>query len=153
MLMGIYEKAPLNLGKILAYKKVILIILAVIVIALLAYAILTSFQPTPIKASFSKNPVSITEGQTVLSVIVTNTTGAGAGEIFVDVRPVDIKTLTITPQRQTITMLGEGENRKLEYNVSVNKTETIYPGNYTITVKAIINQQTFEQAFTLTLVE
>ena len=151
--MGIYEKQPLNLGRVMAYKKVILLVVAVVVIAVLAYVILSSFQPTTIKTGFSKNPLAISDRETTLSVYIANTTGSDAGEVFVDVRPVDIKTLTITPARQTITLLGAEENRKLDYRVSVNQGETVYPGNYTITVKAIINQDVFEEEFILTLME
>lgn len=152
-LMGIYEKQPFNLGKLLAYKKYVLIVVVAIVILVFAYQMMAILKPTPISVSFSKNPLTISQGESVLSVFISNTTGSDAGEVFIDVRPVDIKTLTVTPPRQTVTLLGAGENRKINYYVNVNQSQTIYPGDYTITVKAIINQDVFEEEFTLTLIE
>ena len=150
--MSIYDKAPFDVGKLLAYKKHVAILIAVIVIAFLAYQIIINFQPTPIKANFSKNPISIAEGKTNLSVTITNTTAGDSGRVYVDVQPVDIKTLTVSPVRQEISLLGAGENRKLDFEVSVREGQTVYPGKYTIVVEAIINEQSFTQEFTLTLV-
>ena len=153
--MGIYEKPSLNFKQFIPFLKPLAIIFTSIIIIYLVFLIISSFQPTAISASFSKNPLKLNEDKTILSVVITNVTDKDAQGIIVEVLPIDTRSLDSEPKRQTITLLGKGENRKLDFKIIPVKAPAIklFPGNYRIIVKTTINNQDFEKEFVLTLTE
>ena len=155
--MGLYKKAWFSFSD-LDWEKLKTPILAFLVLIglIIALSLLASvLQPRALNVSLGENPLVLTEGGknfTVLTVVVTNTTGRDALNVPVVVEALDPNSILIDVDERkeiTIPILGDGESRAPTFIVRVNPSREILPGNYKIAVSTEINGKAFVEEITL----
>lgn len=138
--MGIYDRGlDFDPKKFFSSaQKFLPIIVGLIVILAVLWLLSTLLFSEPITFSFSKNPIKNSE-QSVLEVTVTNTTGATARNVVIEVFPEDKTSISVGPQSQTIPVLDQ--YRKLEF--VINPVGQTLAGNYVLNIRTEINGKKF----------
>lgn len=146
--MGLYDKGfDFNPKKfVFGAQRFLPIIAGIIAVLLVLWFLSTLLFSEPITFSFSKNPIKNSE-QSVLEVTVTNTTGATARNVVIEVFPEDKTSISVGPQTQTIAVLDQ--YRKLEF--VINPVGQTLAGNYVLNIRAEINGKKFLKQAVLTV--
>jgi hypothetical protein len=156
--MGIYEEKKFDFnvgfGQAKKYAKPIALIVVALIVLYLIYLMAVSYQANALNAHLNKNPLSLaSDADAILTVNLTNVTEADALNVKVNVYPKDVASLHVYPSTKTVSLLGKGESRKLEFVVKPVFNGEVLPGDYKINVETEINGQKFSSELVLTLVE
>src|SRR3989344_4884940 len=153
--MALYD----NEFKFHSFKKkaleILPIVIALIIIVLIAFFLINFVQTKAVSLSFKDNPLNVSkvkDASTILVVAVNNVTKETAENVFVEVKAVDFKSISIDKDEsktEKIELLGKGESRTLKFIVSPVEKETILEGSYIIEVKALINGEEFNEKISL----
>lgn len=142
--MKLYQKKPLGIEPPKGWEKIIGILFALIILVVL-FGLLDFTIGGATQSKLIQNPLSLSQNEsTILEVIVKNNTGESATNVTISANTPASETISITPNEQTIPILGMGESRKLEFLVvPLNpKSNPFYPGTYRIDITTNINNKT-----------
>ncbi|MEW6295654.1 MAG: hypothetical protein AB1467_05170 [Candidatus Diapherotrites archaeon] len=159
--MGIYdkevkEKKALGLNFNLKKLKYPLAVIIIAVLIVVIYYLVVGFTKSdPIQASFSSNPLDISsnpKNDSLLSVTVWNPLDQDLSNAVIEVTPIDQKSLRVLESKQTVSVLGRGENRTLPFVVEANApAKEIASGNYEIEIKFTAGSNVYSKRVTLTV--
>lgn len=146
--MGIYDSGlDLNLdfarGKLIP---IIGIVVALIIIVVLAYWVVSNYETSPLSFDFEKNPINTTESTTV-TISVSNQSDSDAENVSLSLETKEKSEFDIYSSNEkfdgTISLLSTGTSRKVSF--VVNPIGEILSGTYTLVAKATINGAMYEK--------
>ena len=156
--MGIYDKKRnvtikprLNLNFRFGFKdfKYPMIAIGGIILLIIAFfALQMAFQPKPIIAVLSPNPLDlITESTTAFTVDVFNTTDSTASNAILKISPIASEMFVITPETKTISTFESGGRRQFIFQIRPfnknNPAAGVPAGDYKINIVLAIDGKEF----------
>jgi len=160
--MGLYDGRPKVNLKVPEFrfnfewkraKKPAIGLAALMIFVFFVLSIALLVQPKALEASLEPNPLNLAKDyDSYLTVTVNNVSNETAFNVIVSVETEASDAITIFPKERVILTLGKGETRILSpFVVSPNTAGNVYSGTYYLTIKTVINGQTFEKQVAMQL--